>query len=402
MTARPEILSAFSTEPEASWAEDVDIWGTRHEIIGKPTLSLNQERIAQDTSRQYREEAKAGVLGPRGGTVSVTYALTGHGGTTAGALTETDIATILSRFFGGINVADSGDTVGSATSASQFAPTAETYSAGALIRVGAIGDGRCEGQWAAVNDGSTATMLTALPATPNAADVIYTSQVVFPTETPAGDAIASMRMLVQTANKQYKLRGVYPMSGTIQGNNTGEAPTITIEYGISWFDYANEVFPNLTSTDAKDSSIVSNGTVFIQDVGTVTRDTHCVRSWSIDIAFEVAPLSGCNAVNEYQITTGAVRTKCAASLTITVDAEAPGTETFGDKFRAGTLQHILIGLSVADGKALALYFPNCRIPSHPVQVGSDGLNRETVTFEALTGPNKSTALAMSSFRIGLG
>jgi len=401
MTAKPERLLAFSTEVESGWAEATDTWGTRHEIIGQPTITLNQERIAEDISQQYREEGKAGVLGPRGGTVSVTYALTGHGGTTAGALTETDLTTLLGRFFGTVNVADTGDTVASATSASQFALTSETPTNGGLARLGVLGDARGEGQWGAINVGATTTFLTAFGAAPSASDVCYAAQVVYPTETPAGVAVASMRMLVQTANRQYKLRGCFPMSGTIQGNNAGEVPTITIEYGVSWWDYANETFPDATATDAKTSSIVANGSAFIQDVGTVTRQTYSIRSWSMALDFQVTPLEGPDAVNTYQTIVGAVRTRCAATFSIMVDALATGTDTFGDKFDAGTLQHVLISMSVADGKALAVYFPNAELVSRPTQEASDGLNRISLNFRALTGPTTTTALEMSSFRIGM-
>lgn len=402
MTARPERLLACSYELETNWAEATDTWGTRLQLVGLPTLSLTQDRTAEAITQQYREEGKAGVLGVRGGEMTVTLALTGYGATTAsGGLTATDLATIMANAMGDISTSNQGRAITSVTSASQFAPTGGTFENGALIRVGALGDGRANGQWAAVNNGTTATVLTALPAAPTTADTLFGALLVYPWEDAGGMPIASSRWLVQTANKHYKLRGVFPKSFSVQGVNTGEMPTISITYGISWWDYANETFPSVTATDAKDGSICGNGSAWINDVGTTTNATYSMRSWSVNFDMQVAVLEGPDAVNPEQSIVGAVRTRCAATATTMFDAEATGTETWGDKFDAGTLQHILIGLSVADGKSIAFYFPNAELVSRPTQEGSDGLNRVTCNWRALTGPTLTNGRTHSSFRIGM-
>jgi hypothetical protein len=127
-----------------------------------------------------------------------------------------------------------------------------------------------------------------------------------------------------------------------------------------------------------------------------------MRSLSISIDMQTAELTGPDAVNSQQVIVGAVRTKCAASLTTMFDAEASGTTTWGDKFDAGTLQHILIGLSVADGKAIGFYFPNCELTQRPTQEGSDGLNRVTCNWRALTGTDTTSERTMASWRMALG
>jgi len=401
MTAKPERLIACSYEDESSWAEDTDTWATRLQLVGQPTVTLNQERVAEPITQQYREEGKAGVLGPRTGEITLTLALTGHGGTSAGALTRTDVGTLLHSFIGECETDDQGRTVSSATSASQFAPSG-IFVDGGLVRVGSLGDGRGDGQFAAVNNGTTMTLLTALGATPNVADVIYANQLLYPHETPAGVAITSHRMLIQTANKQYKLRGVFPRSLSISGTNPGEQLSVSLTYGISWWDYANETFPNTTATDAKAGTIVGNGSAFIQDVGTVTRATYSMRSFSLNFDMNVSELEGPDAVNPYQTIVGAVRNRCAVTCTTVHDAEATGTETFGDKFDAGTLQHILVGFSVVDGKAVGIYLPNAELTSRPTQEGIDGLNRVTCNWRALTSTDTTSGRTLSSFRIGMG
>ncbi len=402
MSAKPEYILAMSEEDESSWAEAVDTWGTRHQIIGQPTVSLTQPRIMEEIQKQQREEGKAGVLSVRGGEVSFTYALTGYGATTeSGGLTATDIASILAHAIGDISTSNQGRGINAVTDAAQFEPDG-IFEAGALVRVGALGDGRAEGQWCAMNNGTTATLLTALPAAPNTFDSIFGALMVYPWEDPGGATITSKRMLIQTANAQYKLRGVFPTSISIQGVNAGEIPTVTVTYAVSWWDFADETFPNATATDAKDAAICANGSCFVQDVGTTTRDTHQLRSWSINIALEVVPLLGQDAVNTYQNITGAVRTRCSVELETTFDAEASGTRTWADKFDAGTFQHILIGLSVADGKALGFYFPKAEITQRPTQVGMDGLNRVTCNWRCLSSDDAASARTLSSFRIGMG
>ena len=104
----------------------------------------------------------------------------------------------------------------------------------------------------------------------------------------------------------------------------------------------------------------------------------------------------------YQTIIGAVRTKAAAKLAITVDAEASGTNTLADIYTAGVMQHCLLSLSVSDGKAIGLYFPNIRPTNYLTQESVDGLNRETANFDALTDTAATGALAQSSWRLAMG
>jgi len=402
MTAKPERLISASYETETSWAEATDTWGTRLQLIGAPTIALTQERIVQEVSQQYAEEGKAGVQGVRGGDLTITVALTGHGTATTGSLTTTDLYDLLSNAIGTGNSDEVGDTVAaSPTSSSTFGVTTEVYDSHNLLRVGALNDARGGAQWAAVNNGTTMTLLTALPATPNAGDQIYSALNVYPKEGTSSSDVTSSRWLVQTANNQYKLRGCFPKSVSFKGLEAGEIPTFEVVYGISWWDYASETFPDATATDAKTSSIVSNGSIFVNDVGTVTRATYGLRSWSVTIEMNTQPVMGQGAVNTYQTIVGAKRERCAAKLETVFDAEAAGTTTWGDKFDAGNLQHILVGLTVANGKSLAFYFQNCDMMERPTHEGVDGLNRVRCKWRALTGSTTTSDRAMASWRLGM-
>lgn len=402
MTAKPSRIGAASYEVESSWGEATDTWGTRLQILGEPVIPSDiQERISQPITQQYAEEGKMGVRGPWSESgFSITLALTGHGGTTAGALTATDLYTLLVNAIGAGSTDSDGGTVNVATDAYTFSTTGATLESGNLVRVGALGDGRGEGQFVAVNNISTATLLTALGATPNSADVIYAALNVMPAE-QAGSAITSTRWLLQTANGQWSAKGCFPKSLSFQGLQAGEIPTVTIEYGVSRWAEANETFPDTTATDAKDSSIVAAGSCFIQDVGTVTRQTFSMRQWSLNIDLQTQPLYGPEGLDSYQVITGAVRNRCAASFSITIDAEASGTNTFNDIFTAGVAQHVLVSLSVADGKALAFYFNNARPTNYVTQEAIDGLNRRTLSFEAMTGTDTTSEETMASWRLAM-
>ncbi len=402
MTAKAARLGAASYELESGWAEATDTFGTRLQVIGDPIVPADiQERIAEQITQQRSEEGKLGVRGPWQGQFSIELALTGHGGTTAGALTATHLHLLLLNFIGGGSVDSVGTTVDAApTSASEFALVGGTVESGNLIRVGTIGDTRGNGQFAAVDNISTITLLTALDATPDAADVVYAAQMIYPLEEANLATIASTRWLLQTANGQWKARGCFPMSVTFSGLNVGELPRINLTYGVSRWEEANETFPDVTATDAKDGSVVAAGSVFMQDVGTVTRQKFAIRNWNLTIDQQVQPLMCPGGQDQYQVITGAVRTRCAASFDLTVDSEASGTNTLNDIYTGTALQHVLVSLSVVDGKALAFYFNNCRPTNYVTQEATDELNRRTIALEALTGPDTTSEETEASWRFG--
>lgn len=402
MTARPSQLGAASYEVESSWAEAVDTWGTRLQLLGEPILPSDiQSRIAEPITQQYREEGKMGVRGPWKGSFTVRLALTGSGGTGGtGAQTATDLYTLLVNAIGGGSASAVGGTVGTPTDASTFTTSGATLESGNMIRLGALGDGDGEGQFLAVNNISTATLLTAAAGAPLTAAVVYAPLHVYPLE-QAGTAIVSTRWLLQTANGQWSAKGCFPTALSFGGLQVGEMPYVDITYGVSRWAEANETFPDATATDAKDGAIVAAGSCFLQDVGTVTRQTFSIRNWNLNIDLQTQPLMGPGGLDGYQTIVGAVRTRCAASLSLTADAEASGTNTLNDIYTTGTLQHCLMTLSATAGKSLGFYFPNCRPTDYVTQEASDGLNRRTLALEALTGQTTTSEQTMHSWVLGM-
>lgn len=407
MTARDSQRGAASYELESSWAEDVNTYGTRLQPHGDPVVPSDiQQRIAEQITKQYANEGKLGVRGPWQGQFSIVLALTGHGGTTTGggALTATDVYNLLVNAIGGGSAAQVATAVAasSASASSVEVDAGNTINDNGLMRIGAQGDSRGGGQFAAVDNltGTTLSLLTAIGGTPDDGDLLYAPLLVYPMES-AGVAIVPTRWLLQTANGQVSAHGCYPMEVAISGNNHGEQMTVTLTYGVSRWAERNETFPNLTTTDAKDASIVAGGSFHIQDVGTATRQALNLRQWELTLSLQVAPIMGPGGVDAYQITTGAVRTGMSAALGVTIDSEASGSSVLRDIYTGTALQQILITSTIVDGKALGFYFPNCRMTGYPNQVAVDNLNRVSANFEALTGPDRTTEASAASFVIGM-
>lgn len=409
MTANPDIFGSqafeLETDTDAGWAESTDTFTNRVRTIGPPSIPSNlQERLDVGITRQYPHEEKMGVRGPWGGGFSVTMPFTGYGASTAsGALSLTDQGTLLANALGASSVAGVGTTVDtSPTSASQFALVGGTVASGDLIRVGAAQDGRGNGQFTVVNNASTITTFAALDATPNAGDIVYSAQQVYINEDEASFAdIRSSRWLLQTANGQWKARGCFPTGISLSSYGIGEVPQLSIDYQGSRWGEANETFPDATAIGHDvDEPLVAAGSLFIQDVGTTTRQLFDYRSANLSIGMNVSALRGPGGKDAYQAIVGARRNPFALEFSVTVDAEAAGTTTLNDIFKNGTFQHILWTWSSEPGKSIGVYMPNAKPVMYATQEASDGLNRVSMTFRPCTYTAGTTTLLRSPLRFG--
>ncbi len=412
MVASPARLGAVSYNTESAFGENTNTYGTRLQVVSAVDVSgLTQDKQNIGITQQRPHEGVQDVRLTYGGSFTIELLLTGHGGTAASSLTATDLSTLLRYAIGNVRSADVGAVITTGTSATQFTATGITMTDGTLCRVGIIGDGRGGGQFAAVSGESTdvITLLTALGATPTpTTDTAYGALIVYPSETPGTfETVQSLRFQLQTANQQYRCHGCYPTAISFSGLNVGEIPKVTITYGVAWWESTSQTFPNTTATAAKAGAVIAAGSLFINAVGTSTRATYPVRDFSVTINYEHVPLTGPEGVDAFQGITGCVRTRCQATLTTTFDAESAGTHVWEDLYTTAegslTNRHILWTGSAVDGRAVGMYFPNCKIVSpRPTQVNVNDLNRVTVNWEALTGATTTSDLTLSNFRIGLG
>ena len=400
--SRPSNLGSVSYEVESSWAEAVSTWGTRLETIGDPVVPGDiQERIAQATTRQYREDGKMGIRGPWGGEFSITMALTGQGGTGGtGATTDTDLYALLVNALGGGSSDCAGTDIATSTDAGEFTLTGGTVESNNLVRIGALGDLRGNGQFYAVDNIATTTLLTDMLAAADVADIVYAPVHVYPLES-AGTPIVSTRFLLLTANGQWAAKGCWPKGLSFAGLNVGEQPTVTITYGVSAWAEENRSFPRGTTSTPQDGTMVAAGSCFLQDVGVTTRQALDLRAWTLDINLESVALPGPGGLDAYQTIVGAIRTRANASLSLTIDSEAVGNNTLNDIYISGVMQHCLMTLSSTAGRAIGFYFKNCRPTKYVNQSASNGINRRTLMLEALTGPALSSEETAASWVLGM-
>ncbi len=408
MATFPSNLGALLAADESAFCEVSTTFDERVPIVNSTnemSAALEQSKIPVDLTIQYQNDGRLEADGIYGGSFPITMFLGGHGSTCAGAISITALGRHLGRWLGINDVTQEGTVVSSSpTSAIQFGLDGGTVKSGGLIRVGTIGDARGQGQAAVVNNASTITLLTALDATPNEADVVYAYEMVHPAEDDTAATIVSERYQIQTANQRYDARGCYCSSLSFSGFNTGDVSQVTAQINPSyWFAESASTWPTATSVDSFTPAPVSAGSFYIQTVGTTTRTLLNVRDVQFNVDLQTIPLMGPGGNTARQAVIAARRVRCQASITFTVDSDAAGTDTIGDIWAGTDLKHILYTLSAEDGSSVALYLPNAKpVAIRPTQQDQSGVNAKTITMMGLTGPTDTTDLLHSNFRIGLG
>lgn len=407
--SRSSKLGAVLYNTEAAWGENLTTFGTRLQTIGPIDPSgLTQEKLEPDRLTQLRNEITPGVNGVFGGEFETKFYLTGHGSTCAGAITLSALGTLLGIVIG--NVTASGTNTTSTGGGSASAPAVAAASggiAGAMVRVGAIGDGAGGGQFSAVasHGSSVMTLQAALGGIPANGAVFYNPETIYPTENPTGThAVTGTRWLFQTANQEYECHGCYPKSVTFSGTNPNEEPMVTIKWGVSWWrPVASPTMPSATSVQTFAHAKNACGSLFVQTNGTQTRATQNVRAFSFTIDLGIVELYGHGGVDQYQVVVGCVRTTDSVSGEFVIDAEdATASPALAATWTANTVQHLLYSGSAADGTSWAVYFPYIRPTAEkPTQFDMDGLNRTRFRFKAGADSTKSTDLTRSAYRIAL-
>ncbi|TXH41026.1 MAG: hypothetical protein E6Q97_38480 [Desulfurellales bacterium] len=395
-------LGAIEYEIETTWGEDVTTFTThRLPVLDAIDVSgLVHNKIAPNRVVQYRNDGTPWITMDQGGEFKVKLHLTGHGSTTSGATTVMAIETFLGYVFGNVTVSSAtGTTV---TGGTATAPTLAggAFAASSLCRIGAIGDGRGNGQFYAVNaHGANLVLLTAMDATPNNGDVVYSAVNIYPSETPTSGSVQSMRMRFLSANLKYEAHGVFPKSLSISGLNAGEVPTIEVTLGVSWWrQTATGTFPSTVTQSAFTPAPVAAGSFFLQTVGTTTRSKRTHRDLSIEYTMGIAELKGPGGLNQYQSTIGARRLPDSIRVSWSEDAAT----TIDDLWTSTNRLHACITLSAVAGSAVGFYMPNlCITGARPLQFNGDGINRQRIEAMAYTGPELAAGeLGLSAFRMG--
>jgi hypothetical protein len=406
-------LQAVLFNTEAAFCENLSSFSTALPIVDSVDLSgLARKKTPQPFVRQYMDEGYQDIRMPwDSARVTMRGRLTGLGASCAGAVPSSDMATFLGRIIG--NVSDGLATGSTFTGGTALIPTttvAAGVAAGALVRGGAIADGRVGGQWLPVGAHATnnLTLLIAAAGAPSAADVLYASKLLYPGQQGGeGDLVSSSRLQVLTSNGHFILRGVFPISGPrLSGLSPGEIPEWEVELGVSHVQTTSATFPNATTPQRHHSSPVSGGSFAINTVGTTARVTEALRSFAMTCNLAGEGIKGPGGIFDGQIITAARRKSVGASIEFVVDAEATGTHTWRGRWdtdeNSALFWHALYSLSCADGRSVGIYFPKLAlIEEEPLQIADAGYNRVRVKMAARTGGTLTTALTRSPWRIAL-
>lgn len=409
--ANPSALGAICWEAESSWAEDVTTFATdRVAVLDRVDASgLTHEKLEPLRVVQYRNDGTPYILGTMGGSFKTRMWLTGHGSTMVGSPSIGAHENLLALAFGSSAdlSASASTTLTGGTAAVPTTTASGTFDAGGLCRVGTLGDGDGDGQFykIATHTTTTLTLIGALRGAPANGAVLYPVVQIYGPESPTSTAITGTRFLLQTANLQYECHGCFPMSVAFQGMNAGEAPSIEITWGVSWWRYSTATFPSaVTSTAASfNPGAIASGSLNIQDVGTTTRNERTLmRSVSLEHTLGIEVLTGPGGVNQYQKIIGARRTPDMVRLIVTEEADAatttPVTPVYGT---ASTFKHIEWTGSTADGSAFGFAMPRACVTNVAVQKMDQNLNRLTTEYRGHTGSTTTSNLTLAAIVYGM-
>lgn len=410
MTTNTALSGSVLYETESAFCETSAFSSpTRLQVVGGMDISgLVQPKLNIDPMVQYVNEGVHDVRGVYGGSFTIELMLTGATSDTSGAVTASDLATLLGECVGNAALSAAAGTAenGGASTANAITVDASgTFSDGALCKVGALADSGGDGQFAAIDNHTTTTitLLTDLPAAPGDNDVVYAPELVYPDEDPTNlAAITSSRWRLLTDNKQYECRGCWCTAISITGLSPGELPRVSLTFNVAYFAPINITFPDATATSAASPLPCSAGSLFLQNHGTTTRATYSARSFALNIDLQTVPLVGVDSNYARQSIIGARRIGTKATLDLVLDAEAAGTQTWEDLWDTDAATVNYKHLLYTANSDLAFYFPKCKqVGDRPTQQNVDNLNRVPLRFEALTSADTTSALTLASWVIGM-
>ncbi len=409
-------LGALEYEAEASaalWGEDVTTFATLRIPITEPIdlSGIKQDKIESARVVQYLQDGTPHILGPMEGSFKTKFWASGHGSTTAGSPTLDAMETFLGYVFGTAALSATTSTTASAGTATAWTTAnSGAFTAGGLVRLGVLGDGKGNGQMFPISTCVTTTLtnLVASDAAPTSSDVVYpvTHMHLPESASAAATSIVGLRLRWRTSNLAMEFHGCWPMSAKLGGTNTGELPFWEITWGVSWWRYTATSGVSAVTSNTYNPAPIAAGSLVVNDVGTATRASgkRTYRNFTIDIGLGVAPLMGPGGVNAYQKVIGAKRTQSTIKISWVEDADAATATPVLDGYHSsGTKKHLMWTGSTTAGSAIGAYFPSLNIcGARPVQKSDNGINRIAVEAIANTGATTTSELTLSAMRIGYG
>lgn len=395
----------MSFDTETNWAENVTTFTYEAPLAAPVDIAgIKQQMLDPGRVTSRRNAYSKGVLGTWDIAYSTTHNLTGHGSTCAGAISATALARLLGHVLGGRDTTlAAGTTVTGGTATVPTLTAASGFPAGGMVRFGSLGDGDGEGQFYAFSTHATnnLNLLHALAGAPVAAQVVYSPELVYPAD--SASTMTGMRHRFLTKDLQFIVHGVLPTGISFSGLEPGGHPQVTINWTGSWAQPISTTFPG-TEADAFNWQPPSaGGSLFLQDHGTTTRAVYGVRSFAINYTLGMSPVMGGNGVNQYQVITGATRTKDTIQVSLTLDGQGVDTTPqWWDSWLANTNQHLLYTLHSVDGTAVGFYFRLLHwAGARPSQMATNDRNTIPLTFQANNGTTTTSDLTLSSMLLAM-
>lgn len=412
--SRPSRSCAVLYNTEASWADQsVSTFGTRLNATNEVDVSkLTWTKFEPSRVVQFRNELTPLANGYLGGEIETEFAITGLGSTAASTIALNALMTLLGLVIGNAVAGRTGPLTATAagTATALNVSVATGTLAGALVRVGALNDGRGNGQWsqAITHATSVLTLLAAIDAAPAAADVIYNPCNIYPSESPVSNDITSVRFRFLTANQQYECRGCYPKKVTFTGLATGSEPKVRITWGVSIWAEVSTTYPVSTAVDTFPTCAIAAGSFFFGPYGTATRTLgtskfNTIRDFTLTYDLGVVATNGPGGTNPNQMCTGAKRTQDKISISFVDDSEATTTTPLWRTRSAQNVPwHLMYSAAAVDGSSFGIRAPWVVFDKDmPTQANVDGLNRVKVNVLCGTDNTRATDLERAALVIGI-
>lgn len=414
--AKPFSIQELRFSAESSFAENINsvtsnTYTTRLPLQGLANVTLTQSKIPDASIENYLNERRPGFNGIREADLEFTTFAAGHGTATTGALTENWLYTLLSKGLGTGDSGSSGSTVNAATDADTFTTVANPadFAAGSVMRVGAKTDARAKGAAAVVSSvsGTTVELLTALPAAPANADVVYATLMVYPDSdgfTDQGGTTRTLRFIASNLDTgaQWHMVGCQ-LVGLSVNIDIGSIPTITWRYKCAYWERGADTTPSAVAMAAQLAGPWAGADLFYQTVGTTTRSTITTHGMTLDIDLGTIEHRTNDGAAVYQTLTGFTRTHCRANLTIRCMLDTAYETLFDSDGTSATHKHVLAQSSTADGRVFGFYMPRTYIMGNrPSREDVDGLTGVSFTLCSREGATTTNDLTRSPIRFFIG
>ncbi len=405
-------LQALEYEAEATFGEDITTFAThRLPCVGPVMLNISRDKIEAAHLVQNAGERTPQILGPFEGGFTIKLWARGHGTTTVGSPTIEAVETFMGLVLGtAFTPLPASTTLTGGTATVPLTTSSGTFTAGALCRIGVLGDGRGNGQVypIATHVTTSLTLLAAMDTSPTNGDVLAGICHMHMPEDPtnAATAIAGTRFRFRSGNIAYEMHGCWPRGLKLTGTKTGAAAMWEVDMGCAWFRETATSGISTVTSNQYNPAVCTTGSLFLNDVGTATRTKRTCRDFTVDISMVNVALEGPGGVIAGQKVIGAKRLTHEYTFSWVEDADtATASPVLPGYFTASgaTRKHLSKTFNSTPGSQFALYAPAIDIvDKYPIQYDDSGVNRYKIIAKASTGATTTSELTKSSVRFGYG